>query len=87
MYVHDMLAYVSSSKQKPMTESPPEVELAGLTDNVGMVELFEELFCFIMNRTPKTPKIYQDCTAVVSLVTKGGGKVRTKHLRAKINLA
>jgi hypothetical protein len=32
------------------------------------------------------PTIYQDCTAVVSLVTKGGGITRTKHLRARMNL-
>ncbi len=34
----------------------------------------------------KVPTIYQDCSAVVSLVTKGGGKTRTKHLRARMNL-
>jgi hypothetical protein len=33
------------------------------------------------------PVIYQDCSAVVSLVTKGGGKTMTKHLRARMNLA
>jgi hypothetical protein len=33
------------------------------------------------------PTIYQDCGTVVSLVTKGGGKTRTKHLRARMNLA
>jgi hypothetical protein len=31
--------------------------------------------------------IYQDCSAVVLLVTKGGGKTRTKHRRARMNLA
>jgi len=30
--------------------------------------------------------IYQDCNAVVSLVTKGGGQMRTKHLRVRMNL-
>jgi hypothetical protein len=30
--------------------------------------------------------IYQDCNAVVLLVTKGGGQTLTKHLRARINL-
>ncbi len=34
----------------------------------------------------KMPVIYQDCQAVVSLVTKGGGVTRTKHLRARMHL-
>jgi siroheme synthase (precorrin-2 oxidase/ferrochelatase) len=61
-----------------MTKSPTEAKLVGLTDNVDRVELFEEFVCFLMNRASKTSK-------VVSLVTKGGGAVLTKHLRARIN--
>ncbi len=34
----------------------------------------------------KVPVIYQDCQAVVSLVTKGGGITWTKHLRARMHL-
>jgi hypothetical protein len=34
----------------------------------------------------KLVTIYQDCSAVVTLVTKGGGITRTKHLRARMNL-
>ena len=30
--------------------------------------------------------IFQDSTSVISLVTKGGGIVRTKHLRVRMNL-
>ena len=37
-------------------------------------------------KTTKTLVIFQDCNAVVTLVTKGGGKLRTKHLRARMNL-
>jgi hypothetical protein len=37
-------------------------------------------------RKVKTPVIYQDCQAVVSLVTKGGGITRPKHLRAHMHL-
>ena len=33
------------------------------------------------------PVIYQDLTSVISLITQGGGVARTKHLRARINLA
>jgi hypothetical protein len=52
-------------------------------DNLGLIELFHE---FLMMKKITPPKIYQDCNAVVSLVTKGGGQTRTKHLRAKMNL-
>jgi hypothetical protein len=30
--------------------------------------------------------VYQDCNAVVTLVTKGGSQTRTKHLRARMHL-
>jgi len=30
--------------------------------------------------------IYQDSTSVIALVTRGGGVVRTKHLRVRMNL-
>jgi hypothetical protein len=30
--------------------------------------------------------IYQDNTSVIMLVTQSGGKVRTEHLRARMNL-
>ena len=28
----------------------------------------------------------QECTSVIDLVTKGGGVVRTKHMRARMNV-
>ena len=30
------------------------------------------------------PIVYQDSTLVISLITKGGGTTRTKHLRARM---
>ena len=61
--------------------------MVALTDNIGFVELFEEFFSFIVNREKKMPPlIYQDSTSVISLVTKGGGIVHTKHLRVRMNL-
>jgi hypothetical protein len=33
-----------------------------------------------------TPMIYQDSASVSTLVTVGGGIVRTRHLRARMNL-
>ena len=34
----------------------------------------------------QVPLIYQDCSAVISLVTECGGVVRTKHLRVRMEL-
>jgi hypothetical protein len=87
VYVGDTLVYVSSKKQKCMSKSPTEAELIALTDNLGLVELFREFLEFVTQSSVPAPVIYQDCSAVVSLVTKGGGKTRTKHMRARMNLA
>jgi hypothetical protein len=39
-----------------------------------------------MNAEKKCPLIFQDSTSVISLLTKGGGVVRMKHLRVCMNL-
>ncbi len=60
--------------------------MVALTDNIGFIELFEEFFSFIVNWEKKMPPlIYQDYTLVISLVTKVGGIVCTKH-RVRMNL-
>jgi hypothetical protein len=38
-----------------------------------MVELFREFLEFVTQDTVPSPVVYQDCSAVVTLVTKGGG--------------
>jgi len=87
IFIGGALVFAASRKQKCVTKSPTESELVALTDNIGFVELFEEFFSFIVNREEKIPPlIYQDSTSVISLVTKGGGVVRTKHLRVRMNL-
>jgi hypothetical protein len=63
-----------------------ESELVALTDHIGFVEAFAEFFGFIVGEETKAPTIYQDSTSVISLVTKGGGIIRTKHLRVRINV-
>jgi hypothetical protein len=55
-------------------------------DNLGMIELFQEFVEFVLGKKVEAPLVYQDYNAVVSLVTKGGGQTRTKHLRARMNL-
>jgi hypothetical protein len=67
-------------------QSPTKAELIMLTDNVGLVELFKEFVEFLTMRDIETPIVYENCNAVVSLVTLGGGVTRTKHLRARMHL-
>jgi hypothetical protein len=86
IYVGDTLAYVASKKQKCLSKSPMEAELIALMDNLGLVERFKEFLEFITQSKIPAPVVYQDCSAVVSLVTQGGGKTQTKHLRARMNL-
>jgi len=78
--------YFASRKQKCVSKSPTEAELIALPDNVGFVELFHEFLSFILNCYMKVPTVYQDNTSLISLVTLGGGKVRTKHLRTRMYL-
>jgi len=86
IYVGGTLVYVASRKQKCMSKSPTEAELIALTDNLGLVELFQEFVEFVTKKKTQPPVVYQNCNAVVMLVTKGGGKLRTKHLRARMHL-
>mmetsp|Transcript_9001 Transcript_9001/g.13045 ORF Transcript_9001/g.13045 Transcript_9001/m.13045 type:complete len:209 (-) Transcript_9001:1-627(-) len=81
-----VVVYVASRKQKCIAKSPTEAELVGLTDNLGLVELFHEFISFLFGKPIPIPIVYQDCTSVISLVTRGGGITRTKHMRARVNL-
>jgi hypothetical protein len=77
---------MSSRKQKCMSKSPSEGELIALMDNLGLVLLFRVFLEFETQGPVPIPIVYQDCNAVVTLVTKGGGQTRTKHLRARMHL-
>jgi len=68
VFIAGILGYASSKKQGCVTKSPTECELVALTDNIGLVELFEELITFLVNDKIVTPIIYQDSSSVVSLV-------------------
>ena len=46
-----------------------------------------EFLCFLVGKRVPVQIIYQDSTSVISLITQGGGTPRTKHLRARMNLA
>ena len=79
--------YVSSGKQKGMTASPTECELVALTDKLRLIGLFHEFVSFLIGKEADVPIVYQDSTSVISLITKGGGMTRTKHLRAQMFIA
>jgi hypothetical protein len=84
VFIGGTLVYAASRKQKCITKSPSDSELVALTDNISFAELFSEFLEFITNTHNTKPLIFEDCTAVISLVTLGGGAARTKHLRVRI---
>ncbi len=86
VFLGGTMVFGASRKQKCVTKSPMESKLVALTDHIGFAEAFAEFFGFIVGKEAKAPTIYQDSTSVISLVTKGGGVVRTKHLRVRMNL-
>jgi hypothetical protein len=88
IFANGVPVYTASRKQKCMMKSPTEAELLGLTDYIGLVELFHEFWCFLNeNNKMAQPIIHQDTTSVLSLITQGGGTTRTKHMRARVHLA
>ncbi len=87
VFVAGVVVYASSRKQKCITRSPTESELVALTDNISLIELFHEFLEFVTAGAINKPIIFQDCTAVIQLVTTGGRIPRTKHLRARMNAA
>jgi len=81
-----IVIYVSYRKQKCIAKSPTEAELVGLMDNLGLVEFFHEFISFLFGTQIPTPIVFQDCTSVISLVTRGGGITHTKLMRARVKL-
>lgn len=87
IYAGGVPAYMSSRKQNCIIKSPTEAEPVGLMDNLGLVELFQEFIDFVTLQKLLLPVLYQDSTLEISLVTKGGCVMRTRHLRCRMNLA
>jgi len=86
VFMGKALLFAASRKQKCVSKSPTDSELIALSDNIQFVELFAEFMAFITNSEIEAPVIYEDCTAVITLVTEGGGVMRTKHLRVRMEL-
>ena len=84
--VGGVAVYFGSRKQKCVSKSPTEAELVALSDNLALVELFSEFVAFVTDSKEIKPVIYQDSTSVITMVTEGGGAVRTKHMRTRMHL-
>ena len=78
--------FFASGKRKCVIKSPTEAELIKLSNNVGFLELFHEILSFVLNCSVEISTVYQDNMSVILLVTIGGGRVRTKHLRTRMYL-
>ena len=76
------LVYAKSTKQKIVSRDSTEAETIGLSDHTDKVMWFHR-FMKSQGHNPLPPIIYQDNKSTISLVTKGGGKPRTRHLRAR----
>jgi hypothetical protein len=73
---------VSSSKQKIVTKDSTESELVGLSDKfLDVIQCNDFLRSQGYEMGP--PVVHQDNQSAITLVTKGGGKYRTKYLRAR----
>jgi hypothetical protein len=86
IFVAGVLVFSASKKQSCITKSPTESELVALSDYIGFIELFHEFISFLIPDDIPVPIVYQDSTSVITLVTKGGGVTRTRHLRNRMHL-
>ena len=78
----DATVMAKSQKQKMVGKDSTEAELIGLTDAVDGVMRLDE-FMREQGHAMDLPLIYQDNQSTISLVTKGGGKYRSVHLRVR----
>ena len=86
VFIGDACVLAMSKKQKIVTKDSTEAELVALSDLVTCVEQCDEFMREQGMKDVKIPIILQDNMSTISLVTKGGGKPRTKHLRVRQHL-
>ena len=85
-FIGDACVLAMSKKQKIVTKDSTEAELVALSDLITTVEQCDEFMREQGMKNMKIPIILQDNMSTISLVTKGGGKPRTKHLRVRQHL-
>ena len=71
-----------SSKQKLVTRDSTEAELVGLSDKLLSVIQCGD-FLRAQGVEVGVPKVHQDNTSTITLVTKGGGQYRSKYMRVR----
>jgi hypothetical protein len=81
IYVRGYLICTLSWKQKCITKSPTETKLVGLTDNISLIELFEEFVAFVTETKYMLPIIFQDLSSVVGLVTNEDEFIKGSYYR------
>jgi hypothetical protein len=86
VFVGDACVLAMSKKQKIVTKDSTEAELVALSDLILIAEQCDEFMREQGMQDMKIPIILQDNMSTISLVTKGGGKPRTKHLRVRQHL-
>ena len=86
IFIGDACVLAVSKKQKIVTKDSTEAELVALSDLISTVEQCDEFMREQGMKDMKIPLILQDNMSTISLVTKGGGKPRTKHLRVRQHL-
>jgi hypothetical protein len=74
-----------SSKQKIVSKDSTEAENVALSDKYNNLLLIHEELTDMGYNVGK-PIIYQDNTSTIVLVTKGGGRQRTKHMTVRSNV-
>jgi len=80
--VGDTMVEVITRKQKSAARDSTEAELVALEAQLLDVEWHDEWFRG-QGYDMKKPLIFQDNTSTITLVTKGGGKMRNKTMRVK----
>jgi hypothetical protein len=71
-----------SSKQKIVTRDSTEAELVALSDKLmTVVQCYD--FLRVQGLRCAVPRLHQDNTSTITLVTKGGGQYRTKYMRVR----
>jgi hypothetical protein len=63
------VVYVSSHKQKCMTERQTEAKLMVLMDQFAFVKSFHDFISFVMKKLIGVPVVHQDSKLVIFLIT------------------
>jgi hypothetical protein len=88
VFAGNMLVHEICRKQKIITRNSTEAELVALSDYIQEGQLIEE---FLLDMSAlcdidimgQTQVIYQDNQPTITIVTKAGGKARTKYMKVR----